>query len=50
VDLAAGLLRGAEFLRAGGDEVEDGVVRLDGDALMGTGAATAAGLTISCEC
>lgn len=46
VDFAVGLFRGAEFLLAGGDEVEDGVVRLGvGDILIGTGATAAAGLT-----
>jgi len=49
VALAVGLFRGAEFLLAGGDEVEEGVVLLDGDILMGTGATAAAGLIISCE-
>src|SRR6266536_5039889 len=38
VALAVGLFRGAEFLLAGGDDVEDGVVRFDGDILIGTGA------------
>jgi hypothetical protein len=47
VAFAVGLLRGAEFLLAGGEEVEDGDVLLDGDILIGTGATTAAGLTIS---
>jgi hypothetical protein len=48
VALAVGLFLGAEFLRAaGGGEVDDGVVRLDGDDLMGTGATAAAGLTVS---
>jgi hypothetical protein len=47
VALAVGLFRGAEFLLAGGDDVEDGVVRLDVDILIGTGATAAAGLTIS---
>lgn len=48
VAFAVGLFLGAEFLRAaGGDEVDDGVVRLDGDDLMGTGATAAAGLTVS---
>jgi hypothetical protein len=46
VALAVGLFRGAEFLLAGGDEAEDGVVRLDGDILIGKGATAAAGLTI----
>ena len=32
VDLTVGLFLGAEFLRAGGEEVDEGVVRLDGDA------------------
>lgn len=50
VALADGLFRGAEFLLAGGDEVEEGVVRLEGDILMGTGATAAAGLTVSGEC
>jgi hypothetical protein len=50
VAFAVGLFRGAEFLRVGGDEVEEGVVRLDdGDILMGTGATAAAGLTVSWE-
>jgi hypothetical protein len=49
VALAVGLFRGAEFLLAGGDDVEEGVVRLDGDILIGTGATAAAGLTISWE-
>lgn len=47
VALAVGLFRGAEFLLAGGDDVEEGVVRLDGDILIGTGATAAAGETIS---
>ena len=48
VALAVGLLRGAEFLLAGGDEVDDGVVLLEGgDILIGTGATAAAGLMIS---
>jgi len=45
VALVVGLFRGTEFLLAGGDEVEDGVVRFDGDILIGTGATAAAGLT-----
>ena len=49
VAFAVGLFRGAEFLLAGGDEVDEGVVRFDGDILMGTGATAAAGLTISWE-
>jgi hypothetical protein len=50
VAFAVGLFLGAEFLLAGGDEVDEGVVRLDdGDILMGTGATAAAGLTISWE-
>ena len=47
VAFAVGLFRGAEFLRAGGDELDDGVSRVDGDILIGTGATAAAGLTIS---
>jgi hypothetical protein len=47
VALAVGLLRGAEFLLAGGDDVPEGVVRLEGDILIGTGATAAAGLTVS---
>jgi len=47
VALAEGLFRGAEFLLAGGDDVEDGVARVEGDILIGTGATAAAGLTIS---
>lgn len=46
VALAVGLLRGAEFLLAGGDDVVEGVVRFDEDILMGTGATAAAGLTV----
>jgi hypothetical protein len=46
VAFAVGLFRGAEFLLAGGDEV-DGVVRLEGDILIGTGGTAAAGLTVS---
>lgn len=46
VALAVGLFRGAEFLLAGGEEVVDGVVRFDGDILIGTGATAAAGLTV----
>lgn len=44
VALVVGLLRGPEFLLAGGDEVPEGVVRVDGDILMGTGCTAAAGL------
>lgn len=44
VALVVGLFRGPEFLRAGGDEVADETVRLDGDILMGTGCTAAAGL------
>jgi hypothetical protein len=47
VALAVGLFRGAEFLLAGGGVVEEGVARLDGDILIGTGATAAAGDTIS---
>lgn len=49
VAFAVGLFRGAEFLLAGGDELEDGVARVDGDILIGTDATAAAGLTISWE-
>jgi hypothetical protein len=48
--LAVGLFRGAEFLLAGDDDVEGGVVRPGGDILIGTGRVTevtAAGETIS---
>ena len=47
VALVVGLFRGAEFLLAGGGDVEAGVVRLDGDILIGTGATAAAGEMIS---
>ncbi len=47
VAFAVGLFRGAEFLLAGGDEVDDGVVRLEVDILIGTGGTAAAGLTVS---
>jgi hypothetical protein len=47
VAFAVGLFRGAEFLLAGGGEVVEGAVRLEGDILIGTGATAAAGLTIS---
>jgi hypothetical protein len=47
VAFADGLFRGAEFLLAGGDDVDEGVARLEGDIFMGTGATAAAGLTIS---
>ena len=47
VAFAVGLLRGVEFRLAGGGDVPDGVVRLEGDILIGTGATAAAGLTIS---
>ena len=47
VALVVGIFRGAEFLLAGGDEVPEGVVRLDGDILIATGATAAAGLTFS---
>jgi hypothetical protein len=51
VALAVGLLRGAEFLLAGGDEVLEGLVWFDveedADILIATGATAAAGLTVS---
>ncbi len=47
VAFAVGLFRGAEFLLAGGDEVDDGVVRFEVDILIGTGGTAAAGLTVS---
>jgi len=49
VALVVGLFRGPEFLLAGGDEAEDGLVLLEGDILMATGCTAAAGLTTSCE-
>ena len=50
VAFAVGLFLGAELLLAGGEELDEGVVRLDsGDILMGTGATAAAGLTTSWE-
>jgi hypothetical protein len=52
VALAVGLLRGPEFLRAGGDvepEPLAGVGLLDEEALIAIGATIAAGLITSCE-
>jgi len=51
VALAVGLFLGPEFLRVGGEDVLDGVVRLEvvveDDALIGTGGTAAAGLIMS---
>jgi hypothetical protein len=51
VAFAAGLFLGAEFLLGGvvcgGGEVVEGLARVEGDILMGTGATAAAGLTMS---
>ena len=46
VALAVGLFLGPEFLLAGGD-VPAGLVLLEGDILIGTGATAAVGLTTS---
>lgn len=49
VAFTVGLFFGAEFLLAGGDDVDEGVVRVDGVILIGTGATAAAGETTSWE-